>query len=284
MDIFGEDGKEEENLIPLSEKFTLEQVKNSQVKVSHKYTLGQIEIPTFCVRYSPDDKYIAQGCGDGSIRIYNTYTGKLYNVFNTEMEQPMPCMCIRWRPPNSKAVSKNVILTANANGSVQHWHTTSGKLLHTTFDELNQYYTCDYNNDGSQYATGGKDQKIRVYDEQTRKLVIELEGGGSGENGHSNRIYCVKFDPNDPNFLISGGWDRTVIVWDIRLGNPVRHFYGPSITGDSIDLSNEVIMTGSKLTEEQTMQMWEYTSCEHFTDINWDEGLPSEKKCPVFAL
>lgn len=29
MDIFGEEGKEEENQLPLSEKFTLEQVKNS---------------------------------------------------------------------------------------------------------------------------------------------------------------------------------------------------------------------------------------------------------------
>ena len=206
-------------------------------------------MPTFCVRYDPHDKYIAQGCGDGSIRIYNTFSGKLYNVMNTEMEQPMPCMCIRWRPSSSKAVTKNVILTANANGSIQHWHTTSGKLLHTIYNELNQYFSCDYNNDGSQFVTGGKDEKVRIYDETTRNLVITLEGGGQGENGHSNRIYCVKFDPNDPNFVISGGWDFTVIIWDIRLGCPVRHFYGPSINGDAIDLSNEVIMTGSKLTE-----------------------------------
>ena len=75
-----------------------------------------------------------------------------------------------------------------------------------------------------------------------------------------------------------------MIIWDIKSCSPVRHFYGPFITGDSIDLSNEVIMTGSKLTGEQTMQMWEYTTCEHFTDINWDEGLPSEKQCPLFAL
>jgi len=69
----------------------------------------------------------------------------------------MPIMCLRWRPLNSKAVTKNVILTANANGKVQHWHTTSGKLLHTIFDELNQFYAVDYNNDGSKFATGGKD-------------------------------------------------------------------------------------------------------------------------------
>jgi hypothetical protein len=34
---------------------------------------------------------------------------------------------------------------------------------------------------------------VRVYDEQTRGLVVALEGGGSGEPGHSNRVFCVKF-------------------------------------------------------------------------------------------
>lgn len=30
---------------------------------------------------------------------------------------------------------------------------------------------------------------VRVYDEQTRGLVVALEGGGSGEPGHSNRVF-----------------------------------------------------------------------------------------------
>ena len=68
--------KEEENQTPVSEKFTLEQVKNSQVKVSHRYTLGSLETQTFCVRFDPHDKYIAQGCSDGTIRIFNVFTGK----------------------------------------------------------------------------------------------------------------------------------------------------------------------------------------------------------------
>ena len=44
-----EDQKEEENMVPLSEKFDLQQVKNSNVKVSHKYTLGNMDVQTFCV-------------------------------------------------------------------------------------------------------------------------------------------------------------------------------------------------------------------------------------------
>jgi len=131
------DPAEEENLAPVSEKFTLEQVKNSTVKVSHKYTLGSMDTASFCVRYDPSDKYLAQGCGDGTIRIYNVFTGKQSFILNTGMEQPMPTTQIRWRPAASQAVTKNVIISVNANGSLQHWHTTSGRLLHTIYDELN---------------------------------------------------------------------------------------------------------------------------------------------------
>jgi COMPASS component SWD3 len=28
--------------------------------------------------------------------------------------------------------------------------------------------------------------------------------------GHSNRIFCVKFNPYDPNKIASGGWDNTI--------------------------------------------------------------------------
>lgn len=96
-----EAGKDEENLVPVSEKFELQQVKNSQVKVSHKYTLGTLDTMTFVVKFCPKDKYIAQGCSDGSIRIYNVFTGKQSYALNVDMESPMPTTCIRWRPMNS---------------------------------------------------------------------------------------------------------------------------------------------------------------------------------------
>lgn len=76
--------------------------------------------------------------------------------------------------------------------------------------------TCDYNKDGTQFVTGGSDAIVRVYDEQTRGLVTALEGGGSGDPGHSMKIFCTKFNPDDPNLIVSGGWDMNVKVWDIR--------------------------------------------------------------------
>ena len=90
---------------------------------------------------------------------------------------------------------------------------------------------------------------VRVYDESSRKLKVSLEGGGTGEPGHSNRVFAVKFDKEDENLLISGGWDRSVKVWDIRQTSPIRSFFDPYICGDSLDLHEGYILTGSCRTE-----------------------------------
>jgi WD40 repeat protein len=78
-----------------------------------------------------------------------------------------------------------------------------------------------------------------------QEALIELEGGGAGEPGHSNRVFCVKFDQEDPNLVVSGGWDNNVKVWDIRQPNPCRSIYGPYVCGDSIDLHDGYLLTGA---------------------------------------
>jgi WD40 repeat protein len=62
---------------------------------------------TFCVRFDPNDKYIAAGksrvalteyvgCGDGSIRIFNVFTGKQSYILNNSMDEPMPTTNIKY--------------------------------------------------------------------------------------------------------------------------------------------------------------------------------------------
>lgn len=83
-----------------------------------------------------------------------------------------------------------------------------------------------------------------MYDEVTRKLKVNLEGGGNGMPGHTNRVFCTKFVQEDPNLIVSGGWDRNVKIWDVRMGQCVRGIIGPFVAGDSIDVHDGFILTG----------------------------------------
>ena len=87
--------EEEDDLPPCSGETMFENAKSSEVKISLKYTLGDISTPTFCVRFDYNDKYIAAGRGDGSIQIFNVFTGKQSYILNDNMEEPMPTTIVK---------------------------------------------------------------------------------------------------------------------------------------------------------------------------------------------
>jgi len=57
----------------------------------------------------------------------------------------------------------------------------------------------------------------------------------------------LKFNPYNPNMIISGGWDNLLMINDLRDKGPVASIYGPHICGDSIDVRSDgyTILTGS---------------------------------------
>ena len=133
----------------------------------------------------------------------------------------------------------NVLVTAQADGSLKHWHATSGKCLHARNDDPdNHLYAMDFSPDGTMLATAGRDCRVRLYDETTKSLFMSLKERGDLP-GHSNRIFAVKFNQVNPNILLSAGWDNTMQIYDIREKGPVASIYGPHVFGDAIDVSND---------------------------------------------
>ena len=63
---------------------------------------------------------------------------------------------------------------------------------------------------------------------------------------HVNRIFSVKCMTKDPSVFISGGWDSTIQVWDVRVpGGSVRKICGPSISSDSLDMNGNTLLCGN---------------------------------------
>jgi COMPASS component SWD3 len=95
-------------------------------------------------------------------------------------------------------------------------------------------------------------------------------------------VFAVKFDKENENLLISGGWDNNVKVWDLREPSPIRSIYGPYVCGDSLDIHDGYILAGSWRGDRQ-LQLWDFGTCEWIEDIPWNEGLASPKECQVYT-
>lgn len=253
-------------------------------KVTPKLQLSENVSDVFCLRFSPDSQLLAAGCGDGAIRIYNAQTGRLsYNLNLASGGTAYPTTCIRFRPVTGAYKTRNVFLAANADGTVQHWHVTSGKKLHTITEEGNQVFAVDYRSDGTRFATAGKDFKVRIYDESTKQLVSTMNGADrdGGSHGHANRVFSVKFFPDDENILMSAGWDNTVQFFDTRTDNTVRSIFGPHICGDAVDVNHNVIVTGS-WRPDNPLQLWDFGSCSLIETVPWTLGL-NEEPCFLYC-
>ncbi|EAR93543.3 WD40 domain protein (macronuclear) [Tetrahymena thermophila SB210] len=241
---------------------------NSKYKLAIRTFFGNPETEVFCVRFDQDDQFIAAGCSDGSVKIFNISTGKLeHNLSGSSGINATPTTCLRWRPPVHNK-TKQVLVSVNSDGSIIHWHAPSGKQLHRLVENNHSIMCLDYNPEGSSFVTAGKDFHIRVYDEDTKSVAIDFPPADWNQPGHSNRVFSCKFLAHDPNLILSGGWDSNVHLWDIREKKSVATIYGPSLSGDSLDYKDGLILTGSYRNDKQ-MQLWDLKTRKLFKDIEW---------------
>lgn len=76
--------------------------------------------------------------------------------------------------------------------------------------------------------------------------------------------------------LVSGGWDKTALVWDLRVARAVRKIYGPYMCGDSIDVSGSTLLTGA-WRRDAPLQLWDMGTGRLLTDMPF--WYPASDEC-----
>ncbi|EGD74922.1 hypothetical protein PTSG_07149 [Salpingoeca rosetta] len=216
------------------------------------------ELPCFTTAIRKDEKEISVGRKDGTVAVYKLEdaTLSLSNILEAPSTGlPMPVMDIKYLPPSADNALGNIAICADASGFIRAWHTSSAQILHSVQSRSKEpAFTC-MDVSETQIVASGYDHLLHVYDLETFKPQQTLgmttaELGAMSEEGiisHTNRVFSCLFHPTERNIVLSGGWDRTVMVWDTRQQNPVSHLSGPYIAGDamSFDASGDKLYTAS---------------------------------------
>ena len=89
--------------------------------------------------------------------------------------------------------------------------------------------------------------------------------------GHSNRIFALRFIDDDPNILLSGGWDSCVYIWDLREKASVGSIPGPNISGEALDYKKGYVVTGSHRGVE-ALELWDFGTRKRIQEICWSQN------------
>lgn len=219
----------------------------------------------FTLNFSRDGAQLAVGYGSGDVTLHNSTTAKLKSCPSRKSDQ-LPVTGLHFTPHTD--YPQLIYCLANGHVFLQKLEDEGDSIDVTTAKEENEINTLDCSEFGYYFATAGKDRNIRIYDWESFKPFTVLGPLVQGEyigppedtlTQHGKRIFSVKFSDTSPYHLVSGGWDNSVKMWDLRSNGVVRsmstHNHGPKLCGDALAIKDDLCVTGSLL-PEKAIELW----------------------------
>lgn len=278
----------DEDLPELSDEYKLEIEESANVNVFKRSIMGDIEVPCLSAAIDGMDQYVAGCYSNGEVKVFDPHGGGyIKNLRETTEASGLPLTSvIKWRPYSESKESENYLIGGDNAGNITKYDVIDGSIADQAQwkgKEENKIYSLDYSKNGRQFAAAGYDGVVRVYDDITMKMTHESDPFKSGHGGHSNRVFAVKFNKEDSNILISGGWDNSIIIHDLREKGPVNAILGAYICGEALDFNGDKILSGSNRKEKQ-LQLWSLETTKLINTIDWNgEGIFKDREhCRIY--
>lgn len=179
---------------------------------TRSFKLPDKETRSGALAFTPDGHLLVSGFVDKRV--------KLWDVTSKTNERDLGPTSQKWNP---LTFSRDGRLLAVSEGyTIKLWDTASGRELSSLqapnsglFRAFGRVFA-GFTDDGKKVATGGFDTPTVLWETDTAKLLLKM-------NGRTNMAYKVAFSA-DGNQLASGGRTR----WDLRTGRGLRVKTGPS--------------------------------------------------------
>ena len=185
------------------------------IALSHGDTLSILDGQTFTERVamprghtqkinaialSPDGTTVASAAADGTIRLWNTETGKFVRKLEAN-----------WNTVHAVAFSPDGrLLASDTNHMVRLWDQASGRVQETLKGGLDGVNTIAFRPDGNTVAAGSYDNRIGLWDARGGAILRRLYK--EGLPGSS-----IAFSPDGK--LLAANTARKILLWDVDTGN-----------------------------------------------------------------
>lgn len=162
----------------------------------HKNTL-KLEETVFCVKVSPNGKFIAVGLINSTVQIFFMDTFKFYlSLYGHKL----PVLCLDISDDSA------IIATGSADRNVKIWGMDFGDCHRSLFAHDDSVMSLQFVPHSHQFWTCGKDGKIKQWDGDSFVKIITLP------DGHLGEAYALAVDASG-HYLASCGSDRVVRVF-----------------------------------------------------------------------
>jgi hypothetical protein len=220
-----------------------------------------------------------KGYGDTAVYLWNMKDGTQLHRFD-----PKPHMYPITHSWTSVAFSGNEKLVAagREDGTIHVWDTATGRevaMLLTpsktvsSYTSFGQIDTISFSQDGTTIVGAGADSSgdkrtypVWVWSVATKQIVSTL-------SGHSDIVIASDIS-RDGRLAVTGSWDRTAVIWDLRSGREHRLLdaHAKWVTAVAFSPDGKGVLTGSN---DQTVRFWDVASGHQVFSVNVNNAVNS---------
>jgi WD40 repeat protein/predicted Ser/Thr protein kinase len=182
------------------------------------------------VAFSPDDKLLASGSADQTIKLWDTVTGKEVLILRGHGQ---PVTSLAFSPDGKRLVS------GSWDRTVKIWDTATGRELHSLEGHTDRVTAVAYSPDGRHVLSGSEDRSVWVWDTDSGRTTTQYKG-------HTRPVYGAAFSPDGKSVVSvsssimsgSGAGPGDTVLWSALTGEVVLHLEG-TWGGTSVAFSSD---------------------------------------------
>ncbi|EPE26150.1 WD40 repeat-like protein [Glarea lozoyensis ATCC 20868] len=218
------------------------QYKPLRVNYKQKFILRGHRKGVAQVRFSPDGRWIASCSADGTIKIWDSATGKHVRTLEGHLAG---VSTIAWSPDS------NTIASGSDDKTIRLWRRATGKPYPAPLlGHHNYVYSVAFSPKGNMLASGSYDEAVFLWDLRSRHQMRSLPA-------HSDPVGGVDFI-KDGTLVCSCSTDGLVRVWDTATGQCLRtlvHEDNAPVTQVRFSPNGRYILA---FTLDSCIRLWDY--------------------------